>query len=53
MVLDMDVLKAEIRQVVFFDTPDLRLSRAGVIVRARRTRKGGDAVIKLRPSRAR
>ena len=48
-VLDMDVLKAELRQVVFFDTPDLRLSRAGIVVRARRARKGGDAVIKLRP----
>jgi hypothetical protein len=49
MALDVDVLKAELRQVVFFDTPDLRLSRAGVVVRARRARKGGDAVIKLRP----
>jgi hypothetical protein len=49
IVLDMDVLKAELRQVVFFDTPDLKLSRAGIVVRARRARKGGDAVIKLRP----
>ena len=49
IVLDMDVLKAEVRQVVFFDTSDLKLSRAGIIVRARRARKGGDAVIKLRP----
>jgi hypothetical protein len=47
--LDMDVLEAELRQVVFFDTPDLRLNRAGVVVRARRTRKGGDTVVKLRP----
>lgn len=47
--LDLDVLRAELRQVIFFDTPDLRLNRAGIIVRARRTRKGGDAVIKLRP----
>jgi Uncharacterized conserved protein len=47
--LDLDVLHAELRQVIFFDTPDLRLHRAGLIVRARRTRKGGDAVIKLRP----
>jgi hypothetical protein len=45
----MEVLDAEIRQVVFFDSPDLRLNRAGVVVRARRTRKGGDTVIKLRP----
>jgi len=49
MVLDIDVLQAELRQVVFFDTHDLRLSRAGVVVRARRARKGGDAIIKLRP----
>jgi hypothetical protein len=47
--LDLDVLHADFRQVVFFDTPDLQLSRAGIVVRARRARKGGDAVIKLRP----
>jgi hypothetical protein len=49
VALDLDVLQAELRQVIFFDTPDLRLNRAGIIVRSRRTRKGGDAVIKLRP----
>jgi len=47
--LEMDVLDAVFRQVVFFDTPDLRLTNAGVVVRARRTRKGGDATVKLRP----
>jgi len=47
--LDMDVLDAELRQVIFFDTPDLKLDRSGVVVRARRIRKGGDTVIKLRP----
>ena len=47
--LDMDVLDAELRQVVFFDTPDLMLNQAGVVVRARRIRKGGNTVIKLRP----
>src|SRR6185369_12355084 len=47
--LDLDLLHAELRQAIFFDTPDLRLNRAGIIVRARRARKGGDAVIKLRP----
>lgn len=47
--LDLDVLHAELRQVIFFDTPDLRLNREGIIVRARRARKRGDAVIKLRP----
>jgi len=49
--LDMDVLEAELRQVIFFDTPDLKLNRCGMIVRARRTRDGGDTVIKLRPMR--
>ena len=49
MALDMEVLDAELRQVVFFDTPDLKLNRAGLVVRARRIRKGGDTVIKLRP----
>jgi hypothetical protein len=48
--LDMDPLGAQIRQVYFFDTPDLDLNRAGVVVRARRVqRKGGDSVVKLRP----
>jgi hypothetical protein len=48
--LDMDPLQAEIRQVVFFDTPTLTLSKAGVVVRARRLQGGGgDTVIKLRP----
>jgi hypothetical protein len=48
--LGMDPLDAEIRQVVFFDTPDLALSEHGVVVRARRSqRKGDDTVVKLRP----
>jgi hypothetical protein len=48
--LGMDPLEAEIRQVVFFDTPDLALNQAGVVVRARRIQGGkGDTVIKLRP----
>ena len=47
--LDLDVLDCELRQVVFFDTPDLRLNGAGVVVRARRARNGGDSVVKLRP----
>jgi hypothetical protein len=35
---------------VFFDTPDLALNRAGIVVRARRTQeKGDDTVVKLRP----
>lgn len=53
--LGIDPLKAHIRQVYFFDTPDLLLSGRGVIVRARRIqcgriqRGGGDSVVKLRP----
>jgi hypothetical protein len=48
--LGMDPLDAELRQVFFFDTPDLALNRRGVVVRARRVqRKGDDSVVKLRP----
>ena len=48
--LGMDPLDAEIRRAVFFDTPDLQLNRAGVVVRARRIQGGhGDTVVKLRP----
>jgi hypothetical protein len=48
--LELDPLEAQIRQVFFFDTPDLALNRAGVVVRARRIqRKGDDSVVKLRP----
>ena len=48
--LDMDPLDAQIRQVFFFDTPDLALNQAGVVARARRIQgKGGDSVVKLRP----
>ena len=48
--LGVDPLDAEIRQVFFFDTPDLTLNKAGVVVRARRVqRKGDDTVVKLRP----
>jgi hypothetical protein len=50
LALGMDPLDAQIRQVFFFDTPDLTLSEAGVVVRARRVqRKGDDSVVKLRP----
>jgi hypothetical protein len=48
--LGVDPLEAQMRQVFFFDTPDLALNAAGVVVRARR-RQGeeADTVIKLRP----
>ena len=48
--LGMDPLDAQIRQVVFFDTPDLALEGAGVVVRARRSQgRSDDSVVKLRP----
>jgi len=48
--LHIDPIDAQLRQVVFFDTPDLALNRAGVVVRARRIqKKAGDSVVKLRP----
>ncbi len=48
--LGMDPLDAQIRQVFFFDTPDLALNKTGVVVRARRVQgRGDDSVVKLRP----
>ena len=50
VTLGMDPLEAQIRQVFFFDTPDLALDKLGVVVRARRIQgKGDDSVVKLRP----
>ncbi|MGH9214505.1 MAG: adenylate cyclase [Acidimicrobiales bacterium] len=48
--LDIDPLEAQIRQVVFFDTPDLALYQHGLVARARRTQgRADDSVVKLRP----
>jgi hypothetical protein len=48
--LGMDPIEGQIRQVYFFDTPDLALNRHGVVVRARRVqRRADDSVVKLRP----
>jgi hypothetical protein len=48
--LPIDPVETQPRQVYFFDTPDLALNRAGLVVRARRIQGGkGDTVIKLRP----
>jgi hypothetical protein len=48
--LGLDPLEAQIRQVFFFDTPDLTLNQAGVVARARRIQgRDGDSVVKLRP----
>jgi hypothetical protein len=48
--LGIDPLDAYIRQVFFFDTPDLKLDKAGVVARARRSQgRPDDSVVKLRP----
>jgi hypothetical protein len=48
--LNLDPIDAQIRQVYFFDTPDLALNAKGLVVRARRVQgKGDDSVVKLRP----
>ena len=48
--LGMDPLDAQIRQVFFFDTPDLKLNAHGLVVRGRRVQgRGDDSVVKLRP----
>ena len=48
--LGLDPLDAQIRQVYFFETPDLALNAAGVVVRARRSQgRADDSVVKLRP----
>jgi hypothetical protein len=48
--IGLDPVEAQPRQAYFFDTPDLALYKAGVVVRARRLQGGrADTVIKLRP----
>ncbi len=50
VALGLDPLEAQIRQVFFFDTPDLDLNAVGVVARARRIQgRSGDVVVKLRP----
>jgi len=50
VALGMDPLDAQIRQIFFFETPDLALDKLGVVVRGRRIQgKGDDSVVKLRP----
>ena len=48
--LGLDPLETQIRQIFFFDTPDLQLYNNGLAVRARRIQgRSGDSVVKLRP----
>ena len=49
--LHIDTLQGKLRQVIFFDTPELTLFNNGVAVRARRTQGApDDTVVKLRPA---
>jgi len=48
--MKLDVLDAQLRQVYFFDTPDLELFNKGIVLRARRIQNSDhDCVVKLRP----
>jgi hypothetical protein len=48
--LEIDLLDAYLRQVYFFDTPNLDLYENGLVVRARRSQdRPDDTVVKLRP----
>jgi hypothetical protein len=48
--LELDPIEAQIRQVFFFDTPELTLDAHGIVARARRIQgKRGDSIVKLRP----
>ena len=48
--LGIDPLDAQLRQVFYFDTPDLALDKHGVVIRARRVQgRGDDSIVKLRP----
>jgi hypothetical protein len=50
VALGIDPLAAQIRQVFFFDTRDLALNGAGLVVRGRRVQgRPDDTVVKLRP----
>jgi hypothetical protein len=49
--LHLDLIAAKLREVYFFDTPDLTLFANGVVTRARRTQgDDDDTVVKLRPA---
>ncbi len=48
--LGIDLLDVQLRQIYFFDTPDLALYEKGIVLRARRIQKDDhDCVVKLRP----
>ena len=48
--LVLDPIEAQIRQVYFFDTPELAMNHAGLVLRGRRVQgRRGDFIVKLRP----
>jgi hypothetical protein len=48
--LGIDPLDGQLRQVYFFDTPDLELHSGGLVMRARRIQgRRGDSAVKMRP----
>jgi hypothetical protein len=48
--LRLDPLESDLREIFFFDTPDLALNKAGLVTRARRSQgRLDDSVVKLRP----
>lgn len=48
--MKFDAVESQPRTAYFFDTPDLALNKAGLVLRARRFQGGGgDTVVKLRP----
>jgi len=50
LALGIDPIDAHVRMVCFYDTRDLTLNQAGIVVRARRVQgRADDSVIKLRP----
>jgi hypothetical protein len=49
--LKLDAMRGRLREVYFFDTPDLTLYRNGLVTRARRTQgDDDDTAVKLRPA---
>jgi inorganic triphosphatase YgiF len=40
--LELDAMRGRLREVFFFDTPDLTLYRNGLVIRARRTQGDDD-----------
>ena len=50
VALGADALDSQVRQVIFFDTPDLTLQQHGLVVRARRIQRKGDDSVDQAPA---